>query len=63
MTETAPDIIWAKGALREVCKAVFSFPADYYDLNEYERVLPGAKARIWDMVKNEAAYQGIAFPE
>lgn len=63
MKSAAPDFVWGKGPLREVCKKVFSYPADAYDLKAYEDILPGSAERIWNMVRDEAKRQGIEFKQ
>jgi uncharacterized membrane protein len=57
MTAGFPDFVFNSPQDRSVLRRVFSYEADIYDLEAYERILPGMGQRIWDMIEAERAHQ------
>ncbi len=52
-----PNIVYNSPQDRPVLRQVFAYHADYYDLDAYEKICPGAGQRIWDMIEKERAHQ------
>lgn len=52
-----PDFVFNSPGDRNVLRRVFSYEARVYDLNAYEKALPGGGLRIWQMIENERAHQ------
>jgi uncharacterized membrane protein len=52
-----PDVIFNSPQDRNVLRRIFSYEARYYDLNAYEKVLPGGGLRVWQMFEAERAHQ------
>lgn len=51
-----PDIVFNSPQDRPVLRRIFSYHADYYDLNAYEKIVPGAGQRVWAMIEAERAH-------
>ena len=57
MTSGFPDLVFNSPQDEPVLRRVFSYQAQVYDLAAYERLLPGAGQRLWDMIEAERAHR------
>lgn len=57
MAKGYPDVIFNSPQDRDVLRRIFSYEAQVYDLNAYEKVLPGGGLRIWQMIEDEREHQ------
>ncbi|HEY8190611.1 MAG TPA: DUF2335 domain-containing protein [Micavibrio sp.] len=62
MTAGFPDFVFNSPQDEGVLRRVFSYEAKVYDLGAYERILPGAGRRMWDMIEAERAHQKAMSP-
>jgi hypothetical protein len=52
-----PRYILNTPLLQKALQNIFKHNSRYYDLDEYEKVSPGAGKRIWQMIQSEIRHQ------
>jgi|GEM_PF-4532523 hypothetical protein len=57
MAKGYPDVIFNSPEDRNVLRMIFSYEAKVYDLNAYEKVLPGGGLRVWNTIEAERVRQ------
>ena len=56
---TYPSLVLNTPVAEPYLKTIFAYSATAYDLDEYEKVLPGGGERIWRMIEKKRDFQSL----